>query len=164
MQHAWACIVATFALACSSSVPAAKTTVTSAEQENPVTRLTRERDDAVRRAEAAEKVMTETRRERDTATQDLTKLRERDNFEQSIWIRLNQADLSVHSLGDLLPQLPREQRKTVEHAIVESLPLRGAVEHELRRLHTVPDSEWAAFERELDKQMDALEDVLHPLL
>lgn len=164
MQFAWVFTVAIVLSACSSSVPVSKTTVTSAEQENSVTRLTRERDDAVRRAEAAEKVMTETRRERDTATQDLTKLRERDNFEQSIWIRLNQADLSVHSLGDLLPQLAREQRKTVERAILESLPLRGAVEHDLRRLHTVPESEWPAFQRELDKEMDALEDALHPLL
>jgi hypothetical protein len=164
LRAAWS-LVALLTASCSTSVPAAKTTTTSAEQrDDAVTRLTRERDDALRRATAAESVSTKSRHECETATQDLAKLRERDNFEQSIWIRLDQADLSVHSLGDLLPQLSREQRKNVEKAIHESLPLRGEVERQLRRLHAVPDSEWPQFERELDKQMDALEDALHPLL
>jgi hypothetical protein len=164
MLRMWSFVA--IAAACSTTVPAAKTTVTSAEQreEDAIARLTRERDDALHRAVAVESASAQSRRECETAKQDLAKLRERDNFEQSIWIRLDQADLTVHSLGDLLPQLAREQRKSVEKAIHESLPLRGEVDRQLRRLHGVPDSEWPQFERELDKQMDALEDALHPLL
>ena len=156
-------LVAIACVSCSTNAPrapetaTATTTVTSAE-------LTRERDDALRRAAAAETVSTSTRRQCEQTSHDLDKLRERDNFEQSIWIRLNQADLSVHSLGDLLPQLAHEQRKTVERAIHEALPLRGAVEQQLRRLHSVPDEEWPQYERDLDRAMDDLERALHPLL
>jgi len=143
------------ALACScATAPPAPVTTTSAE-------LVR---DAEQRATLAESVTTRTKSDCEEAKRELDKLRERDNFEQSIWIRLEQADLTVHLLADLLPRGTPEQKKTIQRAIGESLGLRAAVERRLRRVHAVSDSAWRAFERETSAAMDDLERALTPLL
>jgi len=158
MQRAWSIVAIVCAACATTAAPTSSTTTVTAAE------LTRERDDAQLRATAAETVATRAKSECENATRELEKLRERDNFEQSIWIRLNQSDLVVHSLADLLPQALQEQRKTIHRAIGESLTLRGVVEQKLRMLHAVPDAEWRQFEHDLDAAMDDLERALHPLL
>ena len=157
--------LALLTVACSTSIPPAdKTTLTSASTEEPLARVLRERDDANRRAVAAEGKLTAQKDECDTAKRDLAKLHERDVFEQSIWIRLEQVELTIHSLGDFLPQANRDQKKSIQRAIDDALPLRAEVEHQIRRIHAITDNEWPHFQRELGGKMDKLEDVLHPLL
>jgi hypothetical protein len=151
-----------FFVACAPAV--GTTTTTAAPQNETISRLERERDDANRRADAIARNAAADRGKCDLASHELETLRARNTFEQAIWLRLDGAEVTRGSLEGRLAGATADQKKTIERALKDAAPPRAFVEKALRRVHVTSDVEWPRYSTEVEAAMADLERALHPLL
>jgi hypothetical protein len=140
------------------------TTTTAAPQNEAISRLERERDDANRRADAIARNAAQDRGKCDLASHELEVLRARNTFEQALWLRLDGSEVTRASLEDRRANATADQKKTIDRALKDAVPLRAFIDKSLRRVHVTSDVEWARYSAELEGAMSDLERVLHPLL
>jgi hypothetical protein len=151
-----------FIAACAPAV--GTTTTTAVSQNEAISRLERERDDANRRADAIARNAAADRGKCDLASHELETLRSRNTFEQAIWLRLDGAEVTRKTLEDLHEHATADQKKTIERALKDAAPLKAFIEKSLRRVHVTSDVEWPRYSAELEATTSDLERVLHPLL
>ena len=151
-----------FIAACAPAV--GTTTTTASTQNEAISRVERERDDANRRADAIARNAAADRGKCDLASHELETLRARNTFESAIWLRLDSAEVSRESLEGMRASATADQKKTIEHALKDAAPLRAFIEKSLRRVHVTSDVEWPRYSAEVEAAMSDLERALHPLL
>lgn len=151
-----------FIAACAPAV--GTTTTTAAPQNEAISRLERERDDANRRADAIGRNAAADRGKCDLASHELETLRARNTFEQAMWLRLDGAAVSRESLENMRATATADQKKTIERALKDAEPLQAFIEKSLRRVHVASDVEWPRYSAEIEGAMSGLERALHPLL
>jgi hypothetical protein len=152
-----------FLAACAPAV--STTTTTGAPQNEAISRLERERDDANRRADAIARNAAADRGKCDLASHELESLRARNTFEQAIWLRLDSAEVTRASLeGMRATAATADQKKTIDRALKDAAPLEAFVEKSLRRVHVTSDVEWPRYGAEVEAAMNDLERALHPIL
>jgi hypothetical protein len=151
-----------FIAACAPAV--GTTTTTAAGQNEAISRLERERDDANRRADAIAHNAAADRGKCDLASHELESLRVRNTFEQEIWLRLDGADVSRESFESMRATATADQKKTIDRALKDASPLRAFIDKSLRRVHVTGDVEWPRYSAEIESSMADLERALHPLL
>jgi hypothetical protein len=140
------------------------TTTTAAPQNEAISRLERERDDANRRADAIARNAAADRGKCDLASHELEVLRSRNTFEQAIWLRLDSAQVTRDSLEGMRAGATADQKKTVDRALKDAAPLQAFIEKSLRRVHVTSDVEWPRYSAEVESVTSDLERALHPLL
>lgn len=125
-----------------------------------VAQLQRERDDAEHRARDAQRAANEAQSQCQLTQHELESLRERDSFEEAIWSRLGHAEISEDALRERAVGAARARRLSLEGTLKDAAAAHASIEQALRRVHLVPDIEWARYKHDVESTLDGLDRLL----
>lgn len=140
-----------------ASPPPAPTASAAADPVDLAARLQRERDEALHRALDAQRALDDARGQCDLTRHELDSLRELEAFEDIVWYRLGQADISAATLREAVSAAPAQRRKAMGAALEAADAAVAAIERTLRRVHSVSDVEWPRYKHDLESALDGLD-------
>jgi hypothetical protein len=115
--------------------------------------LETERDRALQRANDAQSLAASTRERSDKTIKGLVT---RNDFEDSMWSKLERIDARMKSLRYDAARLGPDARFRVQRGLEPLVEHRNTVERELHRIHAIPVADWDAFAKDVELSINAV--------
>jgi hypothetical protein len=110
----------------------------------------RERLEAEHRARDARQEADQLRGQCDLVQHEFDEVRSRDAFEDSVWYRLSQSEIDAQGLREAATGAPPARRAALAAMLRTVEQTLDTVEHSIRRVRSVPGSEWPRYVHDID--------------